>query len=178
MLLALTPDERHDLDAVAGQERRGRRWRRYQAILLLADGQSPQQVAQALDCGVSTVYAWAATWRAEGTAGLAEGEHGGGHWALDATGEEGLVGLLDTDPQARGHQATTWTVPLLHGELVRLGYRLSRRTVRRALHRLGYRWKRPRYVLGRPDPAYAEKNGGERAGGAGGGRGGRGLGGG
>ena len=157
MLLVLTPSERCDLEAVAAQEGRVRRWRRYQAILLLADGQSPGQVAQALDCGVSTVYAWAAAWRREGVAGLAEGEHGGGHWALDATGEEALVGLLATAPQARGHQATSWTVPLLHGELTRLGYRLSPRTVRRALHRLGYRWKRPRYVLGRPDPAYAEK---------------------
>ena len=34
------------------------------------------------------------------------------------------------------------------------------RTIRRALHRLGYRWKRPQYVLGRPDPAYEAKKGG------------------
>ena len=33
------------------------------------------------------------------------------------------------------------------------------KTIRRGLHRLGYRWKRPQYVLGRPDPAYAEKRG-------------------
>jgi hypothetical protein len=32
-------------------------------------------------------------------------------------------------------------------------------TIRRSLHRLGWRWKRPKYVLGRPDPAYAEKKG-------------------
>jgi len=32
-------------------------------------------------------------------------------------------------------------------------------TLRRTLKRLGYRWKRPQYVLGRPDPAYAEKKG-------------------
>ncbi len=157
MRLTVTPEQRTALEAAAGHEGRVRRWRRYRAILLLADGQAPPQVAQALDCGCSTVYAGAAAWRAEGLAGLAEGEHGGGHWALEATGEEALVGLLATDPQDRGHQATTWTVPLLHGELTRLGYCLSPRTVRRALHRLGYRWKRPRYVLGRPDPAYAEK---------------------
>lgn len=170
MLFTLSPTQRSELDAAAGQERRVRRWRRYQAILLLADGQPPPQVAQALGCGLSTVYQWAAAWRTDGCAGLAEGEHGGGHWALDATGEEALVGLLETDPQIRGQQATAWTVPLLHGELVRLGYQLSHRTVRRALHRLGYRWKRPRYVLGRPDPAYAEKNGRARPGGAGAGR--------
>jgi len=27
----------------------------------------------------------------------------------------------------------------------------------RTLHRLGYRWKRPKFVLGRPDRGYAEK---------------------
>lgn len=157
MLVTVTPADRAALAAAAGQEPRVRRWRRYQAVRLLADGQAPSQVAQALGCGVSTVSAWAAAWRTAGIAGLVEGEHGGGHWALDAIGEEALVGLLATDPQTRGHQATGWTVPLLRGELGRLGYRLSPRTVRRALHRLGYRWKRPRYVLGRPDPAYAEK---------------------
>ncbi len=157
MLIVFAPADRVALAASASQERRVRRWRRYQAILLLADGQAPPQVAQVLGCGVSTVYAWAAAWRTDGLAGVAEQEHGGGHWALDATGEEALVGLLEMAPQVRGHQATSWTVPLLHGELTRLGYRLSQRTVRRALHRLGYRWKRPRYVLGRPDPEYAQK---------------------
>lgn len=157
MRVELTPADRSALDAAASQERRVRRWRRYRAILLLADGQSPVQVAQALGCGLSSVYRWAAAWRTGGLAGVAEQEHGGGHWALDPTGEEALVGLLSADPQTRGHQATTWTVPLLRGELQRLGYRLSDHTVRRALHRLGYRWKRPRYVLGRPDPEYAAK---------------------
>ena len=157
MLVTLTSADRSVLAAAAAQEGQVRRWRRYQAILLLADGQPPAQVAQGLGSGLSTVYQWAAAWRTEGMDGLVEGEHGGGHWALDATGEEALVGLLEIDPQTRGHPATTWTVPLLHGELVRLGYQLSPRPGRRALHRLGYRWKRPRSVLGRPDPAYAEK---------------------
>ena len=157
MRVVLTPEDRSALELAASQERRVRRWRRDRAILLLADGQAPPQVAHALDCGVSSVYAWAAAWHRAGLAGVDEREHGGGHWALDPTGEEALIGLLETDPQTRGHQATTWTVPLLLGELQRLGYWLSDHTVRRALHRLGYRWKRPRYVLGRPDPEYAAK---------------------
>lgn len=70
-----------------------------------------------------------------------------------------LTGLLDQDPQSRGDQATGWTVPLLRTELAQAGYAVGGRTIRRALHRLGYRWKRPRYVLGRPDPADAEKKG-------------------
>ena len=78
---------------------------------------------------------------------------------MDAAGEAVLQALLATDPQGHGHQATGWTVPLLRGELAQVGYAVGERTVRRALHRLGYRWKRPQYVLGRPDPAYVEKRG-------------------
>jgi transposase len=93
-------------------------------------------------------------------AGLAEGAHPGATRRLDAAGEALLERLLSEDPQAHGHQATGWTVALLHGELTRAGYDLGLRTVRRALHRRGYRWKRPQYVLGRPDPDYEAKKGG------------------
>jgi transposase len=67
--------------------------------------------------------------------------------------------LLAADPQTRGHRATGWTVPLLRTELAAAGIMAGERTIRRALHRLGWRWKRPKFVLGRPDPAYAEKKG-------------------
>jgi hypothetical protein len=63
---------------------------------------------------------------------------------------------LAEDPQARGHQETGWTVPLLRTELAGAGYRVGERTIRRAWPRLGYRWQRPRYGLGRPDTDSAE----------------------
>ena len=50
-------------------------------------------------------------------------------------------------------------MPLVRTELALAGVVVGERTIRRALHRLGYRWKRPQYGLGRPDPAYAEKKG-------------------
>jgi transposase len=70
-----------------------------------------------------------------------------------------LEQVLSEDPQTHGYAATDWTVPLLRTELAQRGYSVSERTLRRTLHRLGYRWKRPKYVLGRPDPAYALKKG-------------------
>jgi transposase len=70
-----------------------------------------------------------------------------------------LEELLAADPQAHGRHATGWTVPLLRTELAAAGIVAGERTIRRALHRLGWRWKRPKFVLGRPDPAYAEKKG-------------------
>jgi transposase len=159
MPLTLTETQRTALEAATSAEKGVRRWRRYQAVLLLAAGQTPTAVAQTLRCSRASVYAWAAAWRQHGVAGLREGDHGGGRVKVDAAAETVLVTRLEHDPQARGHRATGWTVPLLRTELASAGHAVSPKTVRRALHRLGYRWKRPRYVLGRPDPAYAEKRG-------------------
>jgi transposase len=160
MELAMTPAQRAELEAAAAAAKRTRAWKRYQAVLLVAEGQGPARAAHALRCHVASVYAWVATWRLAGAAGLAEGPHRGAAPRLDTVGETRLGELLASDPQAHGHQATGWTVALLQTELAAAGYVLSARTVRRALHRLGYRWKRPQYVLGRPDPAYEAKKGG------------------
>ena len=159
MEIALTPPQRAELEAAAAGERRARVWRRYRAVLLLAEGAAPAAVAAALGCSPSSVYGWAARWRAGGAAGLREGNHGGGLPKLGPAGESALEALLAADPQARGHAATGWTVPLLRSELAAAGFAVGERTVRRALHRLDWRWKRPKFVLGRRDPAYEEKRG-------------------
>jgi len=159
MRLEVTESQRIELEAAAAAERGVRRWRRFRAVLLLAEGQAPAAVAHALRCSRASIYAWAARWRAAGAAGLREGDHGGGRAKLGEAGEAALEGVLASDPQARGHQATGWTVPLLRTELARAGTQVGERTIRRALKRRGYRWKRPQYVLGRPDPAYEEKRG-------------------
>lgn len=159
MDLAMTAAQRSELEAAVGAAQRTRGWKRCQAVLLLAEGEAPAAVARALRCHVSSVYGWAAAWREAGLAGLREGSHRGAARRLDAAGEAVLTGLVAADPQTHGHHATGWTVPLLRGELAQAGYPISARTVRRARRRLGYRWKRPQYVLGRPDPDYAEKRG-------------------
>lgn len=159
MRLTLTEAQRTELEAAAAGEKGVRRWKRYRAVLLRGEGMRVDAVAHTLRCSPASVYAWSAAWRQDGVAGLREGDHSGRKRRLDAAGETVLTALLAEDPQMRGHRATGWTVPLLRTELAPRGYLVGERTIRRALHRLGYRWKRPRYVLGRPDPAYAEKRG-------------------
>lgn len=159
MDLRLSPMERADLERAAAGARRTRSWRRYRAVLVLADGQAPTTIAAVLGCSPSSVYGWAAAWRGAGLAGLQGRPHGGGVAPLVDRAGALLENLLITDPQARGHLAASWTVPLLRAEVRAAGYRVSERTIRRSVHRLGWRWKRPKYVLGRPDPAYAEKKG-------------------
>lgn len=159
MLVELGDREREAVAGALKGERRVREWRRLKAVLLLDERQPPKVVADVLGCSLASVYNWAAAWRTKGLAGLAEGRHTGRARRLDAAGEALLEARLREDPQAQGHHATGWTVPLLRGELQAAGYRVSERTIRRSLQRLKWRWKRPKYVLGRPDPGYAEKRG-------------------
>jgi len=157
MKISLTERERSDLAQAANTARQVRQWRRYRAIQLLAEEQPPQEVASVLGCSLASVYNWAATWQQEGQAGLREPRPAGRTRTLDAAALRLVEEWLSTDPQTLGEQTTGWTVPLLHTRLTQAGYPISQRTLRRALHRLGWRWKRPKYVLGRPDPAYEGK---------------------
>jgi len=159
MDLVLTPEQRADLEAATAHARQTRTWKRYRALLLLAEGQTIAQVSTALACGQSTIYRWVAIWRAEGVERLAEGRHPGRTRRLDAAADAHLQALLESDPQTHGHHTTGWTVPLLLTALAAGGWVVHEHTLRRTLKRLGYRWKRPQYVLGRPDPAYLEKKG-------------------
>lgn len=159
MALDLSTAQRDELEGAAAHARQTRTWKRYRALLLLGDGLTFRQVAQTLGCAESSIYGWVAHWREAGIDRLAEGAHPGRARHLDASADQHLHALLGQDPQSHGYAATGWTVPLLRTELARQGWIVADRTLRRTLKRLGYRWKRPQYVLGRPDPAYAEKRG-------------------
>jgi transposase len=122
------------------------------AIELLAEGRSPEAVAEALGCARASVYAWAKAWREMGLWGLQEGPRSGRKRSLQRRAEVLLEELLQEgdNPQSRGYRSSGWTVPMLRSELAKSGYVVSERTVRRTLKRLGFRWKRPKYVLSRP----------------------------
>lgn len=158
-LVTLTDDERTVLDQALGATKRLREWRRLQAIHLLDRGREAPEVAETLGCSASSVYYWANDWRTGGVAELFEAPHNGRPHRLDSAAEADLQRLLAADPQAHGYAATDWTVPLLRTELGNAGHVVSERTLRRVLHRLGWHWKRPKYRLGRPDPAYEAKKG-------------------
>ena len=172
MRLTLSEQERAELVTAQRTSRNVRHWRRYQAVLLRAEGVALATVAQTLGCRQASVCNWTRAWRERGAQGVAEGAHRGAERRLDAEAEHRMEGLLEEgNPQAHGYAALNWTAPLLRRELAKRGWGASERTLRRTLHRLGYRWKRPKFVRGRPDPAYAEqKSRGGASGGDGGGR--------
>ena len=87
-------------------------------------GMPAAAVAHTLRCSRASVYAWAAALAAAGGgAGCAKATTAaaGSSWMRRA--RRCWRALLATDPQARGHHATGWTVPLLRTELARAGYR-------------------------------------------------------
>src|SRR3954447_11416729 len=66
--------------------------------------------------------------------------------------ERRLLEAIDRSPQELGYPSVDWTVPLLQEHLGHHGDEpLSDETIRRRLRRLGYVWRRSRYVLD-PDP--------------------------
>jgi transposase len=71
-----------------------------------------------------------------------------------------LNAVLRQRPAVFGYQSPGWTLALLATHLQGLcgGQRPSASTLRRRLHALGWRWKRPRYVFLHPDPQRAKKN--------------------
>jgi transposase len=157
--LAMSAEQRSELEVAQRQSPHVRHWKRYQAVLLRAEGTPAAVVAQTLGCCEASVTNWTTAWRERGVAGIQEGVHPGAARRFDAVGEAELIALVQTDPQDAGYAATGWTVALLQTELTKRGWQASSHTIRRTLHRLGWVWKRPRFVLGRPDPEYEAKKG-------------------
>ena len=87
MRVALDPKERAQLAEAASKQKRVRNWRRVRAIELLAEGRSPEAVAEALGCSRSSVYAWAKAWRERGLWGLQEGPRSGRKRSLEGQAE-------------------------------------------------------------------------------------------
>lgn len=106
-------------------------------------------MADLLLCSESSVYNWVSAWRRWGLDGLREPPRVGRRPLLDAPGEQLLADLLRVEPDARDDGAQPWTAARLQQELRRAGYDVDDRTVRRVLHRLGWRWKGTAYVMTR-----------------------------
>lgn len=133
-------------------------YRRCLALLEVDAGRPVADVARSLGVTRQSVHNWIARFGEAGRAeALADRYAGGRPAVLDDDGVEGLLALLGQSPQQFGSPAANWTVPLLREHLrLATGADVSEPTVRRQLRRLGYVWKRPRYVL-EPDPEREKK---------------------
>jgi transposase len=156
--LDLNAWQRRRLRSQLHQTQDARLYRRTLAILEVAQGQSPTQVAQTLGVSRRMVYYWIEDYTQRHDAADLILDYSPGRPTLWTEESRTLVQeLLTRSPSERGYYAMNWTVPLLQEELQHAtGICFSDDTIRRELHRLGYVWKRPRYVLD-PDPEVEKK---------------------
>jgi transposase len=139
--VTLTPEERGDLERMVSSGKAAARKLTHARILLKVDeaeggpGWTDEQVAEALDVGLSTVWRVRRRFVEEGTAAAVEPKPTTRVYArkLDGAGEARLVKLAcSAPPQGRKR----WTLQLLADRMVVLGHAedgLSYETVRRAL---------------------------------------------
>jgi transposase len=165
--LRLTARDRETLSEKARSSPDARETRRALALLDLDAGEPPARVAQRYRVSRSTVYEWAARWQDTGRPRadrLRDADRSGRPPATREAVEAALAALMPTAPTDHGYRHPAWTTPLLLAHLGRQGVAASDTTARRALHRLGYRWKRPRFVLSRRAEHWRQSKGGSRPG--------------
>ena len=152
----LSAEERRALKRLARREV-GRVSERLHMVLLADRGFSVAQIAAIYECGEATVRQWLSRFEASGLAGLRDLPRSGRPRTADVAAREQIRRAVERSPVAAGYGFGSWSVVTLCGHLAeRLGLALSGATVRRALHGLGYRWRRPKHVLP-ADPAAREK---------------------
>jgi transposase len=135
--LGFTGHDRRRLAKALHQAQEAKVYRRIQAVLLIAQGYSVDEVASIIGGRRRAVYYWM-------------------HRYLD---HHRVDDLCDASRTGRpwmklGYNTTVWTVPLLASHLSRRYHsQITPRTLRRRMKEIGLRWKRPRHFYAAKDPA-------------------------
>jgi transposase len=124
-------------------------YRRTLALLEIADGRSPSEVARMLRVSRESVYNWVALYTENhDPSSLVDRPKEGRPSFWSGETEVILREALEQSPDALGYMAVNWSIPLLREHIEKeSGSRPSAATVSRQLHRLDYVWKRPRHTL-------------------------------
>jgi transposase len=140
-------------------------YRRTLALLEVGRGEPVARVAGRLRVARASIYHWLDRFRPAGDPSALAHRPGAGRptvWDDELLGA--LCSALASTPQDLGYRAVEWTIPLLREHLAeRTGRRVADDTLRRELHRRGFVWKRPRYILV-PDPEREKKTAHPQAG--------------
>lgn len=127
---------------------------RLHGVLLVAQGMSCPDVARLLGDGSRTVEYWVNRFEQHGFGGLAEGERSGRPSRLTARQLEQVNAWLRQSPPQCGLDANLWDGKSLSA-LIEQKFRiqLGTRQCQRLFRQLGFRLRKPRPVVGHPDPA-------------------------
>lgn len=154
----LTSRQRKRLERVLHETCSARVYRRALAMLEVNHGMPVEDVAKMVGVSRQSVYNWLSRYDSAKCSGSLADQPRSGRPGIWTAGRKTWLGyLMQICPTTRGYFANTWTVPLLQEELFHCtGRTVSEDTIRRELSRLGYVWKRSRYVL-LPDPDQEKK---------------------
>ncbi len=157
---AFTTADRRRLAQALSTALPARVYRRVAAVVEVADGQDVRDIARRLGVSRATIHRWVARYLASRQpASLADSVRPG-RPRRSGVSDRQLTRVLARDPRALGYQSATWTAALLAAHCAeRYACRLHPRTLRRRLHALGYRWKRPRYRYAHRAAHLAQKKG-------------------
>ena len=146
--IAIAPGERKDLIRQMKRESRPSRRLRMHIVLLAAEGCSATQIARTLFCSRTTVYAIVGRFAREGHEAFDDRKRRGPAPLVPSSARKLLEELTqEVPPTERGWLRSRWSCELLALELFKeRALVVSRETVRRVLHHLGFRWRRPRPV--------------------------------
>ena len=154
----LTPVQMQQLEHQLAQTDDVRLYRRTLALLMWGRGSAVAEIASLLSIRRQSVYNWIATYTpTHDPSRLRDGFRPGRPPRWTKQTQAHLAEVMVVPPDQLGYLAVNWTVPLLQDHFKRQsGTLFSDDTIRRALHRLGYIWKRYRYVLDE-DPQLEKK---------------------
>jgi len=167
-LLRLSDQERDGLQQLLADGPFAKEQCRIQALLWLAAGQPVQGIADVLGVSCRTVYSWVQRFHErpdlDWGGRLADAPRSGRPPTALGIIDPLIAEVIDGDPRQLGYRSTGWTNRLLRRYLREVHHlTVSRRSVSRALARLGIRWKRPRHQLDlRPD-TWRQSKGGSNA---------------
>ena len=150
--LNLSQTEREQLGRQARQEV-GRVSERIHFVLLCDEGHSPPKIGSLFGYHAATVRSWLERYQTQGVTGLQDQPRSGRPAKASSAFKAELEHWLSLKPNTLNYIATFWTVALLANHLLKQGWQVSGSTVRRSLHQLDYRWRRPRLSVKRRDPA-------------------------
>jgi transposase len=129
-------------------------FRRCQILLALGRRQTPEAIAVALNCHVSTVYRTRQAFLADGEESLPVRKSPGRPCKVTLADEQQLTAALQQEPRTVGKNFSNWTAQKLK---VHLRWTVHPVTVWRHMRRQRWRWHRPVPRVASPDRRYRAK---------------------
>jgi transposase len=166
-LIRLASRARQILQRIVRSCSDARQVRRAQVLLWLHDRERPTEVARRSRLTRQAIYAIVQRYQARQgqsvVTRIQDRKHPGRPAKKIGSAIRTVQGLLQQSPKRYHYRSPVWTVPMLQVQVQRrLHTKICRLTIRRALHQLRYRFKRPRYVLALRPTTWRQAKGGSK----------------